>query len=109
MVKNTKPELLIEIDLDSTNFQSKWNKLDYEDQKKAVNTFSKITQLTWSQLYKDSGLKWEKIISAKPPTGIDTLYSFRITKSIRGLGYRDKNILRILIIHTEHDAAYGKK
>ncbi len=50
MVKNTKPELLIEIDLDSTNFQSKWNKLDYEDQKKAVNTFSKITQLTWSQL-----------------------------------------------------------
>jgi len=37
--------------------------------------------MTWNQVYRDSGLKWEKIISFKPPPGIDAVYSLRITQA----------------------------
>lgn len=35
-----------------------------------------------TQLYRDNGLKW-KIVSVKPPSGIDAIYSLRITQSRR--------------------------
>lgn len=34
------------------------------------------------------------------------LYSFRISKKIRGLACRDNSWLRILSLHADHDAAY---
>ena len=37
----------------------------------ALDTLHKIRQLTWHQLYRDQGLKWEKITSVRPPQGIE--------------------------------------
>jgi hypothetical protein len=34
-------------------------------------------------LYRDNGIKWEKIVSVRPPDGIDAIYSLRMTQSIR--------------------------
>jgi hypothetical protein len=45
--------------------------------------------MTWNQVYRDSGLKWEKIVSFKPPPGIDAVYSLRITQARRATAYRD--------------------
>jgi hypothetical protein len=109
MARNVKPELLVEIDLNSPSFQSTWNDLEQIEQEKAIATFEKLTQLTWNQVYKDKGLRWEKIHSIQAPKGIDALYSFRVSKSIRGIGFRQDHFLRVLLIEPDHDAAYGKK
>jgi len=75
----------------------------------ALDTLNKLRQMTWSQVYRDSRLKWEKIISVKPPTGIDTIYSLRITNARCATAYRDGEFIRLLTIATDHDSTYGKK
>lgn len=109
MARNAKPESLVELDLNSPVFQSTWETLELTEQDKAFTTFEKITQLNWNQVYRDKGLKWEKIHSIAAPKGIAALYSFRVSKSIRGIGFREDNFLRVLLIEPDHDAAYGKK
>ena len=68
-----------------------------------------VEQLTWAQLYRDNGLKWEKIVSVKPPQGIDAIYSLRITQSRRCTAYRDGEFMRLLTVAPDHDSTYGKK
>jgi hypothetical protein len=65
--------------------------------------------MTWEQVYRDQGLKWEKIVSIKPPVGLEAVYSLRITQSQRAVAYREGEVMRFLIIEPEHDATYGKK
>ena len=109
MARNVKPELLVELDLNSPTFQSTWNSLELIEQEKVISTFEKITQLIWNQVYRDKDLKWEKIHSIQAPKGIEALYSFRVSMSIRGIGFREGHFLRVLLIEPDHDAAYGKK
>ena len=109
MARNVKPELLVELDLSSLVFQTTWSDLELVEQEKTFATFKKLTQLTWNQVYRDKGLKWEKIHSIAAPKGIEALYSFRVSKSIRGIGFRENHFLRVLLIEPDHDAAYGKK
>jgi hypothetical protein len=75
----------------------------------ALDTLKKLRQMTWEQVYRDSSLKWEKIISVKPPDGIDAVYSLRITQALRAAAYRDGLFMRFLTIATNHDSVYGKK
>lgn len=60
-------------------------------------------------MYRDLGLKWEKITSFRPPTGIDAIYSLRITRARRATACRDGDFMRLLTIAPDHDATYGKK
>jgi hypothetical protein len=71
----------IRLDLNNPVFQVHLFGLQKPERNAAVDTLRKIKQLSWSQLYRDNGLKWEKIISAKPPPGIDAIYALRITQS----------------------------
>ena len=66
-------------------------------------------KLTWLQVYRDSGLKWEKIVSVKPPAGIDAVYSLRITQERRCTAWRDGDFMRFLTIAPDHDSTYGQK
>ena len=109
MVRSAKHDPLVQLDLNSPVFQSAWDNLAQLEQEKAFATFEKITQLTWNQVYRDKGLRWEKIHSIPVPKGIEALYSFRVSKSIRGIGFREDHYLRVLLIQPNHDAAYGKK
>ena len=109
MARNAKLEALVELDLNSPVFQSAWDNLELVAQEKVFATFEKITQLTWNQVYRDKGLKWEKIHSIPVPKGIEALYSFRISNSMRGFGFREDHYLRVLLIQPDHDATYGKK
>lgn len=70
---------------------------------------NKIRKLTWDQVYRDPGLKWEKIVSVAPPKGVDAIYSFRVTRSRRATAFRDGNFMRLLTVEPDHDATYGKK
>ncbi len=109
MARNVKPEPLFEFDLNSPVFRSAWGDLELAEQEKALATFEKLTQPTWNQVYRDKGLKWEKIHSIAAPKNIEALYSFRVSKSIRGIGFRENHFLRVLLIGPDHDVAYGKK
>ena len=102
-------EALVRLDLNNPVFQQNLLTLQKQERHAALDTLKKLRQLTWNQVYQDQGLKWEKIISIKPPTGIDALYSLRITQSRRATAYRDGEFIRLLSIAADHDSAYGKK
>jgi len=99
----------LQLDLNSEVFQQHWLTLDKSERNRVTDTLRKLRQMSWEQLYRDQGLKWEKISSVLPPKGIDTIYTLRITQSRRAGAYRDGNFLRFLTIAPDHDAAYGKK
>jgi hypothetical protein len=96
----------VRLDLNNPIFQANLLSLQKLERNAALD---KLRQLTWNQLYRDSGLKWEKISSVKPPPGCDAVYSLRITQSRRATAYRDGDFIRLLTIAPDHDSACGRK
>lgn len=99
----------VQLDLNNPVFQENWLSLDKPERSRVTDTLKKLRQLTWNQVYRDQGLKWEKVASIHPPKGIDAIYTLRITQARRATAYRDGNFMRLLTIAPDHDAAYGKK
>ena len=102
-------EQFVRLDLNNPVFQLNLLTLQKPERHSALDTLNKLRQMTWSQVYRDNGLKWEKIISVKPPKGIEAFYSLRITQSRRATAYREEDFIRLLTIASDHDATYGKK
>ena len=99
-----KPEAPIRLDLNNPVFQEQLLTLQKAERHAALDTLNKIRQLTWNQLDRDPGIKWEKITSTKPPAGIDAVYSLRIRRSRRATAHREGEYLRLLTIAPDHDA-----
>ena len=97
------------LDLNNPVFQTNLFELQKIERNAAIDSLRKIRQLTWNQLYRDNGLKWEKIVSVKPPIGVDAIYSLRITQSRRCTAYREGSFLRLLTVAPDHDSTYGRK
>src|SRR5665647_716654 len=106
---SSNADVLVRLDLNNPRFQANLLGLQKPDRNAAIDTLNKIRQLTWNQLYRDSGLKWEKISSVKPPPDVDAIYSLRITQSRRATGYRDGAFIRLLSVAPDHDSSYGRK
>ena len=102
-------DALVRLDLNNPVFQEHLFQLQKPDRHAALDTLKKIRQLTWTQLYRDNGLKWEKIVSVRPPLGIDAIYSLRITQSRRCTAFRDGEYMRFLTVAPDHDSTYGRK
>lgn len=60
-------EAKVRLDLNNPVFQDNLLMLQKLERHAALDTLHKIRQLTWDQLYRDQGLKWEKITSVRPP------------------------------------------
>lgn len=103
------PDALVRLDLNNPVFQDNLLGLQKAERHAALDTLKKIGQLTWGQLYRDSGLKWEKISSVKLPAGIDAIYSLRITQVRRCTAYRESDFIRFLTIAADHDSTYKGK
>lgn len=99
----------VRLDLNNPVFQETLFNLQKAERHAAVDTLKKVRQLTWAQVYRDNGLKWEKITSVKPPLGIDAIYSMRITQSRRATALRDGEFMRMLTVAPDHDSTYGRK
>jgi len=99
----------VRLDLNNPVFQQNLFTLQKAERHAALDTLNKLRQMTWQQVYRDAGLKWEKIISIKPPEGLDAIYSLRISQGRRATAYRDGEFIRFLTISPDHDATYGKK
>ncbi|MEE9354443.1 MAG: hypothetical protein V3U75_02530 [Methylococcaceae bacterium] len=100
---------LVRLDLNNAIFQENLLTLQKPERHSALETLNKLRQMTWNQVYRDSGLKWEKIFSVKLPAGIDAIYSLRSTQARRATAYRDGDFIRLLTIAPDHDNTYGKK
>jgi hypothetical protein len=93
------------LDLNNPVFQDDWFSLGRSDALAVLTTFKKLRQLDREQLYRDSGLRWEAILSRVGP-GNQRIYSLRITQRVRAVAYRDGQFLRLLSLHSAHDSAY---
>jgi len=102
-------DALVRLDLNNPVFQETLFNLQKAERHAAVDTLKKIRQLTWAQVYRDNGLKWEKIVSVKPPADIDAVYSLRVTQSRRATAWRDGDFMRMLTVAPDHDNTYGRK
>jgi hypothetical protein len=103
------PDALVRLDLNNPIFQVHLLTLQKPERHAALDTLNKLRQMTWNQVYRDNGLKWEKVVSVKPPVDIDVVYSLRITQARRAIAYRDCDFIRLLTIAPDHDSTYGKK
>ena len=103
------PDALIRLDLNNPVFQENLLALQKLERHAALDTLNKIRQLSRNLLYRDKGLKWEKVVSVKPPTVVEAIYSLRITQSRRATAYRDGDFIRLLTVAPDHDSTYGKK
>jgi len=108
-VAGSKKQGVVLLDLNSAVFQENWLGLDKAERNRLTDTLRKLRQQTWEQVYRDAGLKWERIVSIKPPKGIDAIYSLRIMQGRRATAYRDGDFMRFLTVEPDHDATYGKK
>ena len=93
------------LDLNNPIFQQDLFTLSKSEAFARLKILRKISQLTWEQLYKDQGLKWELIRSKKGKQG-EKLYSLRITQKCRAVAIREGDYLRLLSLHSDHDSAY---
>jgi hypothetical protein len=101
----TQRPAAVRLDLNSPVFLRNLFALAKTDQRQVVTTLAKLFQMTWDQVYKDPGLKWEAIVSQTGPHG-GRLYSLRMGKALRAVAYRQEDWLRILSLHPDHDSAY---
>lgn len=92
----------VKLDINNPFFLREWKKLQLVEHQALINTFLKIQQYTWQDLYSIKGLKWEEISSL----GNGKLYSFRFSKKYRATAYRDGNYLVMVNLHVDHDSAY---
>ena len=95
------------LDLNNPAFQEAWLALEREEALAVLATLRKIHQMEWQQLYSDRGLRWEAILSRSGPGGA-RIYSLRVSRKVRAVAYRDRDFLRLLSLHADHDSAYGR-
>lgn len=103
------PNALVRLDLNNPVFQENLLALQKPERHAALDTLNKLRRMTWNQIYRDNGLKWEKVVSVKPPPGVDAIYSLRVSQSRRATAYREGDFIRLLTVAADHDATYGKK
>ena len=80
-------EVLVRLDLNNPVFQVHLLTLQKLERHAFLETLNKLRQMTWHQVYQDAGLRWEKIVSVKPPAGADAIYSLRILQARRATAY----------------------
>ena len=98
---------LVRLDLNNLEFQQQLFELGKADQRGALSTLRKLSQMTWDQIYRDPGLKWEAILTRSGPSGA-RLYSLRMGKGFRAVVFREREFLRLLSLHPDHDSAYRR-
>lgn len=95
----------IRLDLNSPEIQKQLFNLGKEDQRRVLGTLKKLYTMTWDQVYRDPGLKWEALLSRSGQRG-ERLYSLRMGKGFRAVAIREGDWLRLISLHPDHDSAY---
>lgn len=91
------------LDLNYPAFQSELFALHAPEIKKIFKTFKKLKAMSWNEVFRDSGLKWEE------PKSTPGKYTIRLSLAYRGVVVRQGSWIRFQALHQDHDGAYGKK
>jgi len=97
--------MMVRLDLNNPEFQAEWFALQKEDFIAIRNTLRKLCSMNWNQIYRDKGLRWEKILSVKTGKGRE-LYTVRLSKKHRAVVYRKNQFMILVSLHPDHDSAY---
>ena len=95
----------VRLDLNNPDFQKEWFNLQKEEFASSQKTLQKLSLMNWNQVYRDNGLKWEKIQSIKTEKGRE-LYTIRLSKQLRAVVYRQDAFMIFVSLHPDHDSAY---
>jgi hypothetical protein len=94
----------IELDLNSPEFLGVFLELRGKELEQVARALHRLQRYTWDEVYKLAGLNWENIrqvtVNGQPTASI------RLSKKYRAIVIRERNILRILSLHLDHDSAY---
>lgn len=101
----SREKKFVRLDLNSPVFQKRLFDLEKDQQRAVLTTLRKLSEMTWDQIYRDPGLKWELISSQTGPEG-ERVYSLRIGKGFRAIAHRDGDWMRFHSLHPDHDSAY---
>ncbi len=94
----------MEFDLNRPEFQVDLLELEKVELLAFFKTLRKLKRLSWPQVYRDKGLRWESIKSFK-----EDAYTVRVTRKCRAVVQRDGDILKFISLHPNHDSAYKRK
>lgn len=95
------------LDLNSPEFQDVFFDLEANELRQVVAGLRRLRGLSWNDLYRHSGFRWEAIGHLKALTGA-TVCSLRLSQRIRAVGYREGDFLRLTSLHPDHDSAYER-
>jgi hypothetical protein len=95
----------IRLDLNNEVFQRQWFDLEKPHRILVLDALAKLASLSWDDLYKSKGFRWELIQSRRGPDGT-RLHSLRIAKGFRAVALREGEFLVMLTLHPDHDSAY---
>lgn len=94
------------LDLNSPEFLDVFLQLERDVLAQVVDGLQRIRGLEWTEVYRSKGLHWEQL-HYEAPNG-SRVYSFRLSRKARGVGYRDGDFLRVVSLHPDHDGAYDR-
>lgn len=90
----------VRLDLNNQVFRSQ------DDRHAVLQSASNSPLWIGRNLYRDKGFRLELIHSRRAPDGTKR-YSIRITKKMGAVARRSGEFLELLIMHPNHDSAYG--
>lgn len=93
----------MEFDLNQPKFQLCLIRLEKAELLAFFKTLRKLEQLSWTQVYRDKGLRWESIKTLE-----EDAYTIRVTQKCRAVVTREGDTLRFISLHPDHDSAYQK-
>lgn len=106
-MSEAQDERRVRLDLNNPEFQERLFSLDKNERNRVVDTLAKIQRMTWSQIYRHSGLKWEEI--KQPPVKLlpgEKVYSIRVSQARRAVVTRQGDFMRFLTLPLDHDSTY---
>lgn len=105
---------LVLLDLNYPKFLESLFALERNDKIQLIKQLEKISRLTWTEVQRDPGLKWERIypvpISLQrhlPGDKSRALYSIRLTQTKRAVVLREGDYMRFLALPKDHDSTYA--
>lgn len=106
-MSEAQDERRVRLDLNNPEFQERLFSQDKGERNRVIDTLAKIQKMTWSQVYRHPGLKWEEI--KNPPVKLqsgESIYSIRISQARRAVVTRRGDFMRFLTLPMDHDSTY---
>ena len=97
----------VRLDLNNPEFQERLFSLDKSERNRVIDTLAKILRMTWSQIYRHPGLKWEEIRT--PPVKLlpgESVFSIRVSRARRAVVTRQGDLMRFRTLPLDHDSTY---